>query len=38
VHVACMGVTGNAYPLMSSNLDRYFRRPNVIREALENKH
>jgi len=28
-----MGVTGKAYPLMSSNLDQYFRRPKVIREA-----
>jgi len=48
VHVACMVVTGNAYPLMSSNLYQYFRRPNIIREAdvemdlktaaLENTH
>ena len=43
-----MGVMGNAYALMSRNLDQYFRRPNVIREAdvkmdlkraaLENTH
>jgi len=43
-----MGVKGNAYPLMSSNLCQYFRRPNVIRKgdiemdlktaALENTH
>jgi hypothetical protein len=31
--VACMGVMGNAYQLVSSNLYQYFRRPNVIREA-----
>jgi hypothetical protein len=43
-----VGVTGIAYPLMSSNLYQCFRRPNVIREAdvkmnlktaaLENTH
>lgn len=48
VNVACMGVTGNAYPLTSCNLYQYFRRHNVIREAdvemdfktagFENKH
>jgi hypothetical protein len=43
-----MGVTGNVYPLMSSNLYKYFRRSNVLRKAdvemdlktaaLENTH
>jgi hypothetical protein len=29
-----MKLMGNAYPLLSSNLYKYFRRPNVIREAV----